>query len=337
MKLWEQIGVGFSIIAVIVTLVFNIYDRKDTREQLRIATEQHKMAMEQIEKTEYDKLYSDVSQGFYSGKKLEDAIKRILDKGDDLSGMNLSKKWLPGITILKERNLYAVNFEGSTFYSSETTDIEDVSDFSGSNLGKASLQKTVLVKANLEGADLDYANLEEAILDNANLQGASLNDAILKKAILYGANLEGAFLNSADLQEARLDGVNLQDADLWQATLQGASIGHAKLKAANFQKADLQNVNLQYSDLRNAKLIGANLQGASFFQANLQNACLNEANLQGANLEGANLAYAQLVIAKNLTIEQLSKVKTLYDVQGLDSKLMEQVKVKYPHLLKEPK
>jgi len=36
------------------------------------------------------------------------------------------------------------------------------------------------------------------------------------------------------------------------------------------------------------------------------------------------------------SIEQLSKVKTLYEA-NLDSELMEQMKKKYPHLLENPK
>jgi hypothetical protein len=39
---------------------------------------------------------------------------------------------------------------------------------------------------------------------------------------------------------------------------------------------------------------------------------------------------------KNLSINKLYKVKTLYETE-LDPELMEQVKDKYPHLLKKPK
>ena len=45
---------------------------------------------------------------------------------------------------------------------------------------------------------------------------------------------------------------------------------------------------------------------------------------------------ADLTGAENLTIQQLSKVKTLYKAK-LDPELMEQVKKCCPHLLEEPK
>ena len=55
------------------------------------------------------------------------------------------------------------------------------------------------------------------------------------------------------------------------------------------------------------------------------------ADLRDANLERANLTQVQ-----NLSINQLPEVKTLYDAE-LNPELMEQVKNKYPHLLKKPK
>jgi uncharacterized protein YjbI with pentapeptide repeats len=63
---------------------------------------------------------------------------------------------------------------------------------------------------------------------------------------------------------------------------------------------------------------------------------LTSADLNGANLRNANLSGANLTQVKNLSINKLSKVKTLYKVK-LDPELMEQVKDKYPHLLEEPK
>ena len=43
-----------------------------------------------------------------------------------------------------------------------------------------------------------------------------------------------------------------------------------------------------------------------------------------------------LTVSRNLTIEQLSKVKTLYEAE-LDSTLLQQIKKEYSHLLERPK
>jgi uncharacterized protein YjbI with pentapeptide repeats len=83
-------------------------------------------------------------------------------------------------------------------------------------------------------------------------------------------------------------------------------------------------------------LRGANLQGVDLIETNLQGANLQEANLRGANLEEANLQEADLTEAnlqgaRNLSLYQLSKVKTLHDTK-LDEELLIQFKKKYPTL-----
>ena len=82
--------------------------------------------------------------------------------------------------------------------------------------------------------------------------------------------------------------------------------------------------------LRKANLIGADLRGAKLLHAELQGASLQEASLQNAYLQGANLRGVTEV-----TLEPLSKVKTLY-VAKMDPRLLKQVKEKYPRLLEKP-
>jgi uncharacterized protein YjbI with pentapeptide repeats len=75
----------------------------------------------------------------------------------------------------------------------------------------------------------------------------------------------------------------------------------------------------------------ANLEKADLFSANLEGA-----NLFLANLEGANLAEVNLKDAKNLSPEQLSNVKTLYNTK-LDEGLLMQLKAKYYTIFEKPK
>ena len=89
-------------------------------------------------------------------------------------------------------------------------------------------------------------------------------------------------------------------------------------------------VRLIEANLQRAILVGANLRGGNLEGANLERVNLQTVNLWRANLEGANLWGVH-----GLTIEQLSKVKSLYDAK-LDPVLMAQVKEKYPYLLEEP-
>ena len=104
----------------------------------------------------------------------------------------------------------------------------------------------------------------------------------------------------------------------------------------DFIEANLKGANLREAYLEKANLTEAYLGKASLKKANLKKANLREANLREANLREAHLEKANLRGATNLTIDQLSTVKTLYKVVGLDSTLFEQVRENYPHLLEKP-
>jgi uncharacterized protein YjbI with pentapeptide repeats len=198
----------------------------------------------------------------------------------------------------------------------------------------------------VRGAPLEGRNLRCVQAYNAFLVNADLRNTDLRRAFLAGANLQGANLKEANLQKAVLTWANLQKAKLWRANLQkaslkGAHLEEAKLGGANLQGAwlvgaDVQKAQLSGANLQEAKLWGANLQEADLRYTNLQKADLRAANLEEAKLEGSNLAGAIFLKATNLDIEQLSKVKTLYEVV-LDPEFMDQTKAKYPHLLEKPK
>lgn len=124
---------------------------------------------------------------------------------------------------------------------------------------------------------------------------------------------------------ADFNGVHLEGANLASAVLKRADLSLAHLKEARLVDANLQGANLYEADLQGAILWNTDLQGAGLLSANLQGATLLLVDLKGADLRGA----------ENLTIIQLSVVKTLYETQ-LDSVLLEQVKAQYPHLLEPP-
>lgn len=208
------------------------------------------------------------------------------------------------------------------------------------DLHETYLWKAYLYNAYLKGANLKGVNLSEANLDEANLQKSSSEGANLKKARLYNANLEGAFFIGAHFEEAALVGANLkysfftgahferatlQDADLESTFLLSAHLEEANLSGANLKGASLSEANLQRTFLRRANLERTNLK-----EADLEEADLNNTNFEGAYLEGANLKGA-----KNLTIDQLSKVKTLFNAK-LDKEIETQLREKYPTLFEKP-
>jgi uncharacterized protein YjbI with pentapeptide repeats len=185
--------------------------------------------------------------------------------------------------------------------------------------------------APLRGRSLRYAQAHRAFLVNADLRGADLSGAILDSAKLYGANLNDAILRGAKLYQADLREAFLIRADLKGASLIGSSLQNAVLERAHMNEADLRGAFLD-----GAFLGWANLQNANLGGADLRYAVLQEANLQMANLEKAYLERAYLKDTLHLTVEQLSKVKTLYKAE-LAPDLRVQIEKRYPHLFEKPK
>lgn len=153
-------------------------------------------------------------------------------------------------------------------------------------------------------------SVEGAFLKKKDLRYANMFRAFLAKAILRRANLEGARLRKADFQGADMRQVNLQ---------------HTDLRAANLKGADLREANLMKADLVGAQLQNTNLGMAQFRGADLKEVDLHNADLRCADLTGA----------KNLAINMLNPVKTLYHA-SMDTALLEEVERKMPHLLETP-
>jgi len=172
---------------------------------------------------------------------------------------------------------------------------------------------------------LNYGESNHLNLEMAYLQGADLKDAHLEGANLIDVNLEGADLKGANLEGADLKDANLEGANLIDVNLEGAC-----LTGANLEGVDLKDANLEGADLT-----GAHLEEAYMIDVHLEKSVLRDAHLEGADLTGTNLEGADLKQAKNLTIDQLSKVKTLYDAK-LDEQYLIPLKEKYPTLFEEP-
>ena len=144
--------------------------------------------------------------------------------------------------------------------------------------------------------DLRVAHLRHARLCNMDLSGAILDIAILHSADLSGANLRGADLSSANLERAVLCGADLRGADL-----------------------------------RGTKLTGGDLRRADLSGVDLRSGVLYNADLEDADLSGADLGSTLVYTAKNLTVEQLCSVGSLWLTEL--SERMSLAEQHCPHLL----
>jgi Uncharacterized low-complexity proteins len=164
-------------------------------------------------------------------------------------------------------------------------------------LNRHKINEINLVNCYLARTNLNYVNLKSSNLNSANLSNSSLIETNLENTRLNQTNLENSNLNSANLKGAYASGANFKDAFLIK------------------------------SQFENAFLIKTNFKNAFLMEANLQNSYL-----MGADFENASLYKADLRGAKGLTIEQLTKAKTLYLAQ-FDQDILEQIKANIPELV----
>jgi uncharacterized protein YjbI with pentapeptide repeats len=137
-----------------------------------------------------------------------------------------------------------------------------------------------------------------------------------------------------DFSWGTLSGMNLKGVNLEGANLKLAYCKKTCLENANLKGANLYGTNFEDATLIRANLEGSNLEGAHLMRSDLSEANLAQSSLKIANLEGARLTEADLAGVKKLTLEQLSRVKTLNKAK-IDSALLEQVQENYPFLLEE--
>jgi uncharacterized protein YjbI with pentapeptide repeats len=164
----------------------------------------------------------------------------------------------------------------------------------------------------------------------------------LNRHRIYEINLVNSFLARTNLNYVNLRGSNLNSANISQSSLIEANLENTRLNQTNLENSNLNQVNLKSAyasgaNFKDAFLIKAQFDNAFLIKANFNNAYLMEASLQncylmGADFENASLYKADLRGAKGLTVEQLSKAKTLY-LAKFDDEILEQVKTSIPELI----
>lgn len=164
----------------------------------------------------------------------------------------------------------------------------------------------------------------------------------LNRHKIHEINLVNCYLARTNLNYVNLAGSNINSCNLQQSSLIESNLENARLNQTNFENSNLNQANLKgaYASGANFKdsfLIKTQFEGAFLIKANFNNAYLMEANMQnsylmGADFENASLYKADLRGAKGLTIEQLSKAKTLY-MARFDDEILEEIKTNLPELV----
>ncbi|NMC10430.1 MAG: hypothetical protein GYA39_05575, partial [Methanothrix sp.] len=174
---------------------------------------------------------------------------RALLAGEDLSGLNLSRK-----------NLSQSELQGSDL---------SMAFLEHSILTRAEMMNSNLTGAYLKGANLDQARMGESVITGANFDDASLEGTNLGRSDLRRASFKNANLNRACLRNSLLIGANLTNASPVGGNIIGANFSHANLSNANLSEARVSGANFFCADLRHSKLVFTNLIGANLSRADI--------------------------------------------------------------------
>ncbi|MBL7871614.1 MAG: pentapeptide repeat-containing protein [Cyclobacteriaceae bacterium] len=164
---------------------------------------------------------------------------------------------------------------------------------------------------------LNRNKIHDINLVNCYLSRTNLNYVNLAGSNMNSANFSNSSLIETNLENTRLNQTNFENSNLNQAFLKGAYASGANFKDAFLIKSQFQGAFLIKTNFKNAFLMEANLSGSYLMGADFENASLYKADLRGA---------------KGLTLEQLTKAKTLY-LAKFDDELLEEVKTIIPELV----
>ncbi len=212
-------------------------------------------------------------------------------------------KW-PGI-VLSGIDLSQADLSGADLTAANLDDaLARWTNFRGSNLTGASMERMSAECACLAGAQLSSVRASEGQFQTANAQRACFEGAFLKGASFRGANLTGAQFSRAnlagsDLVSAEIEGADFSQVEFEGARLTGLALSSAEFRQCSFRKAQLSLCNLegmtlpgaafQEADLKGALLTGSVMPHADFRSANLANTGLAEIEWENADLRDANL------------------------------------------------
>lgn len=272
----------------------------------------------------------------------------------DLTGADLSNLDLRGIDFsgalmesvnLENSNLSRATLRGTVLAHARLRGVIAVgADFSGSNLGSATLDRALLDRSDFSGATFMRARFAETEMRATKLDGANLletrwtgvdwGSASGSGLNFYQLDLSGSSFRAAQLAGCTFIECELGSVDFGGATLAGATFVACKAGRARFANASMAGAvfvsatQLQGADFSDAVLEGANfgecdLSGARLLRttldrANLCQSVLTDCDLRQASARGALMRKAVLVRAKLAGANLKDAILQKADLRGAD-------------------
>ena len=164
-----------------------------------------------------------------------------------------------------------------------------------------------------------------------------LNSLGVTNINLYNCKLKNIKLRSAELIDSNLSGADLGKGYLRNINLTDSILIRVYFGDVNLRGATLLNVNLERARLERANMVGVNMQNSNcektlFYDTNLQSADMRNCDFKNSDFTGTILSSAKLYGAKNLTVDQLLKAKSLKSI-GIEPNILHEIQMRNPSLL----
>ncbi|EOJ9613648.1 MULTISPECIES: pentapeptide repeat-containing protein [Serratia] len=192
--------------------------------------------------------------------------------------------------------------------SKQNSLIDDLKDYASYSSEEINLKKAGLLKR-LNQSSVKSLNIQRIIITNTSIKdikfiSGNISGSSFEKSKMRKVYLKNMILKSVNFNESNLDGCHFKNCNMYNVKMKDASAIGIQLNESSLINVQFNNSNLKGCDLRNC-------------------------DLKNVNFEDANLSRANILGAKNISIDALVKAENL-DYIIAEDHVLEEIKKKRP-------
>ncbi len=180
-------------------------------------------------------------------------------------------------------------------------EIDDLRGFQNKEVSRRLRRVIVLLtKKGITEIDLSGCYFENVVLSGFNLRNSDFSGADFKIAAFRDCNLVGTKFHNAQLNNVDFDECDLSNADFMDSHLEGVDFSSSCVKGISFHHVYFNMVDLSCLNLKNVDFGSVIIDAIHFDRS---------------DIEGAGFLWAIFKDVDGLTLDQFSKVLTLYGAE----------------------
>lgn len=210
-----------------------------------------------------------------------------------------------------------------------TQEIKEKFGFLMGCLTKKNKLKINLSYQDLSGLDLSFSyfhnlNLEYSNLSQTNFSYLYCNGVKFKGSILYRTKFDNSFISMSRYY------FSISYKRYFEQDLEGVDFSRNIFSRVDFNNLKMNETAFNNSKLENVSFVNSNLRSSNFYSCYLM-----DVDFTNAVLDGAMFDNAVFENVNGLTIEQLSKVGSLFNVRGIPTEIHKELQLNFPKLFED--